>query len=344
MPYDPLARGPLPVGVRSATLTDPARDGRTIDVELWYPATGAFAGRDTGEATRDRYELLPGVSMWQLAARDADAAVGSFPVVAFSHGFGSHRRQSTFLCTHLASRGYVVVAPDHTGNTVRELIATAMGGRRSPVAIATLLDDRPADVSLAIDHALAACAGADASRIGVTGHSFGGWTALAAISRDDRIRAAVPLAPAGGASSATDPRLLFERLDFDWNREVPTLFIVAELDSVLPLASMPALYDPVRSQKRMVVIERADHMHFCDAVERIHEMFRMLPRVEGVPSSANSLPIAALAPGEHGYVTVRGLTLAHFDAYLNGDDAAREFLVDDWRDMLRAHGVAFTER
>jgi hypothetical protein len=39
----------------------------------------------------------------------------------FSHGYGAHRRQSTFFCTHLLSHGYVV-AMDHTGNTVFETI------------------------------------------------------------------------------------------------------------------------------------------------------------------------------------------------------------------------------
>ena len=29
--------------------------------------------------------------------------------MAFSHGFGGHRRQTTHFCIHLASHGYVVV-------------------------------------------------------------------------------------------------------------------------------------------------------------------------------------------------------------------------------------------
>ena len=40
----------------------------------------------------------------------------------------------------------------------------------------------------------------DANRIGMSGHSFGGWTTLAVTASDRRIRAALPLAPVGGSS------------------------------------------------------------------------------------------------------------------------------------------------
>ena len=42
-------------------------------------------------------------------------------------------------------------------------------------------------------------------RVGMTGHSFGGWTTLVPTTRDSRIVAALPLAP-GGGRTATTPR------------------------------------------------------------------------------------------------------------------------------------------
>src|SRR5262249_27794141 len=66
----------------------------------------------------------------QDAVRDAAPRAGRFPLVAFSHGYGGHRRQSTFLCTHLASHGYVVVSADHAGNTVLDALQAFMGGAR----------------------------------------------------------------------------------------------------------------------------------------------------------------------------------------------------------------------
>jgi len=346
MAYDPLPRGPFPVGVRTVTLSDADRGGRSLPTEIWYPATAANAGRDSDPKTRDSYELMPGAAMWQLAARDVDAREGAFPIVAFSHGFGAHRRQSTFLCTHLASHGYVVVAPDHTGNTVQEMLAAAMASasnapRESPVALDDLLRDRPIDIRFVVDYVAREIPSARAERIAVAGHSFGGWTTLAVVSRDERVCAALPLAPAGGASSVTDVTALQAELDFEHGREVPTLFIVAQLDSILPLDSMHVLFDAVRSWKRMVVINNADHLHFCDAVERVHELFRMLPRVEGIPGGKPFPPIAELCPGEHGYVTIKSLGLAHLDAHVKGIQAATSWLDGAWRDVLTEHGVDY---
>ena len=68
----------------------------------------------------------------------------------------------------------------------------------------------------------------DLDRIGMMGHSFGGWTTLATIPDEPRIAAALPLAPAGGRNGLTDERL-FQAIEFKWRRNVPTLFIVADL-------------------------------------------------------------------------------------------------------------------
>ena len=55
--------------------------------------------------------------------RDAETyASVRFPVVIFSHGKGGLRQQSTFYTAVLASHGYVVVSPDHEGDTIVELL------------------------------------------------------------------------------------------------------------------------------------------------------------------------------------------------------------------------------
>ena len=114
--------------------------------------------------------------------RDAGVDPGErYPLVVFSHGSGGVRFQSWFLLQALASHGYVVVAPDHAGNTaLDQLLGTA---DPFPVVAA----NRPRDVSFAIDEVLARAAdpsdplagAVDPSRVAVVGHSFGGFTALA---------------------------------------------------------------------------------------------------------------------------------------------------------------------
>lgn len=351
MTYDPFARGPFPVGVRTVQLTDAARQQRLLPTEIWYPATAASAGRDLDAASRDTYELLPGFPpAWQDAVRDAALQPGRYPLVAFSHGYGGHRRQSTFLCTHLASHGYVVAALDHTGNTVIDIVQMVLqlqagGAMPDPnSAIQEFIALRPADVAFMIDRVLAGAGevggAVDAERIGMSGHSFGGWTTLALAARDRRVRAALPLAPAGGSSSLP-VQLLQQALRFDWGRDVPTLYLVADRDSLLPLSGMQELFAKTRGTKRMVVLKNADHMHFCDRVEEVHELFRMMPPPGDFERIAKLVPpITELCSGEQAYRFVRGLGLAHMDAYLKGNESAANLLAGDLRATLAAREVA----
>ena len=351
MSWDPFARGPYPVGVRSTTVVDAARDGRSLPVEVWYPAARAHAGQDLRPDSRDAYELVPGYRVPQDAVRDVPAAPGRFPLVAFSHGYGGHRRQSTFLCTHLASHGYVVAACDHAGNTMHDVMRLAMAHRRGAAApdprstLPALVAQRPADVHLLVDRVLDGAVGdvaahVDAERVGVAGHSFGGWTSLMVARTDRRVRALLPLAPAGGES----PLPSAERrtaLDFAWGREVATLFVVAERDSLLPLAGMHDLLRRTPSAtKRMVVLENADHMHFCDRAAEVHELFRLMPPPGGFQKVARvTPPIAELAPPDHAELAVRALAVAHFDAALMDRPAARDFLRGDVATALAGRGI-----
>jgi dienelactone hydrolase len=349
MSYDPFARGPHPVGVRTLHGSDPARGGRPLPVEVWYPADERHAGEDAAPETRDSYEPMPGLpAVHQHAVRDAVPASGSYPLVAFSHGFGGHRRQSTFLCTHLASHGYVVVAVDHTGNTMLDVLQAmlaAQAGTPPPDALAVLgefVAARPLDVDFAVRHVEAEreiASRVDSSRIGVTGHSFGGWTALTVTARDARVGAVLALAPAGGAGSLGGEHLA-PVLDLDWGREVPALFLVADQDSLLPLASMRDILKRTSGPKRMVVLESADHLHFCDRIEEVHEMFRMMPPPgEFARVAANVRPISELCPPEHAYAFVRGLGLAHFDAALKGNEGAAALLAAGLEGTLEERGI-----
>lgn len=349
MAYDPFERGSLPVGVTTFNWTDPSRNDRLLTVEAWYPATETHRGQDLAAPTRDTYELIPGFPPgWQDAVRDAAPRAGRFPLVVFSHGFGAHRRQSTFLCTHLASHGYVVAAMDHAGNTIFEtvqmMMAAQMGGP-PPDTVAILseiIPARPVDVSFVIDRLLGGVEGLpgiDADRIGMSGHSFGGWTTLMVAGRDRRVRAALALAPAGGWTPLPAAPLQ-EALDFAWGRDVPTLFLVADSDTILPLKGMHELLERTTSPKRMVILTNADHMHFCDQVEQIHELFRMMPPPIFDQVASAIKPIGELCTPDGAYQFVRGLGLAHMDAHLRGDESAARFLAGDLVTTLHGRGVA----
>src|SRR5262249_6548752 len=116
----------------------------------------------------------------------------------------------------------------------------------------------------------------DPERIGIVGHSFGGWTALATTEVEPRIRAVVALAP-GGASKPR-PGILPATLSFAWGRDVPALYLVAEDDTSLPLSGMQELFERTPATKQMLILRRADHLHFMDDVERAHEAARNMQR------------------------------------------------------------------
>jgi predicted dienelactone hydrolase len=117
----------------------------------------------------------------------------------FSHGNGGVRMQSTYLLTALASHGYVVAAPDHTGSTLRDI------NDPSDLSVGAVLNSylvRPVDLSFVIDHF--AHAGPkdpffdaiDLNAIGAIGHSLGSISALRSAGLDSRIRVAIAQTPA----------------------------------------------------------------------------------------------------------------------------------------------------
>lgn len=165
----PGEHGPWNVGYRTETISYDPADGspaRSLRVVYWYPTTAT-----TGEDVM-YFGLLPGEGVLgeaPLAVSDAGA-----PVVVFSHGNSGFAEQSYFFTNFLASHGFVVVAPDHTGNTFADRDTTP-----------DIFQWRPWDVSAVVDHldSLSAphfLAGALSSARAVAGHSFGGYTALAA--------------------------------------------------------------------------------------------------------------------------------------------------------------------
>lgn len=342
--YDPFVRGRFPVGVRTVQALDAARK-RRFSCEIWYPAAAQHAGQDVAHGTQDSYTVpLSDAPRKQLAVRDAAALSGIYPLVVYSHPSGGHRRAATFLCTHLSSHGYVVAALDHSEAVAAELARKSSETEEERAARwEALIASRVPDIRFLLDQLLDGAAWdseakLDATRVGIVGHSFGGWTALAANDVERRIRAVVALAP--GGSSQPKPGMLPVKLAFDWRRDVPTLYLVAEQDASLPLSGMYEIFERTPATKQLIVLRRADHMHFMDDVEEMHEAVRAMPftgELAWLPKEM--LPISELCSGEQAHLFVRGLTLCHMDAVLKRQETARQFLDGDIEGELAARGV-----
>lgn len=352
---DWFARGSHPVGVRTALL-DHAPGGSSLTLELWYPATEAHRGQDLDATSQDEFEVVPAFpAARQQAVRDAVPADVSLPLVVYSHGATSHRRACTQLCTHLASHGYAVASVDHPGSTVMDLMADLASASEGSPRMDMLISagNRPKEVSYVVDRLLDGVISEltgqfDPERIGACGVSFGGWTTLAINSRDIRFRASFPIVPAFGAgplgTSSLEPLLDLE----GWGRDVPTLVLAAENDSLIMIDELRRLHRELRCDKRLVVLRNAEHVHFVDGAEERHEMLRMQFKSGSMPNAAGvdfvsvgeaMKPFSELCPAEHGSDTVRGLGLAHMNAQLRDDADARDFLQRDLAAAFRDHGI-----
>ena len=324
--YDPFVRGPFAVGVRTVEALDAAR-GRRFPCEIWYPAAALGEGRDSPPEIRD-----------------APSLPGRWPLILFSHHSSGHRRAATYLTTHLASHGYVAGALDHSEVTAPELAhKDGETAEQREARVDAWVGSRVPDVRYLLDYLLEH-AGLDAETkldegaIGIVGHSLGGWTALAATEEEPRIRAVVALAP--GGSDRPRPGIIPGRLTFRWGRDVPTLYLAAEMDTPIPLDKIYELFERTPASKAMVVLGRSDHLHFIDDVEKQHEAVRAMAWSGVLAYLPQEMrPMAELCSGEQAHLFVRGLALGHLDAVLRGNEAARRFLAGDIESELARRGV-----
>jgi predicted dienelactone hydrolase len=320
--YDPFVRGAFSVGVRTVELRDAAR-ARTFPCEIWYPAAPGRQKDDRRYATDDQISLSE--------MRDAEAYTGVYPLIGFSHSTGGDRRQSSFLCAHMASHGYVVSALDHSELVAPELARRAQQtAEQAAVRVQAMIENRVPDVQFLLDQMLAGDSlgpnvDIDHQRIGLVGHSFGGWTVLATPASEPRVEAVVALAP--GGASQRKRNILPLSLNFNWQRTVAMLLLAAEDDAFLPLQGMLEIFERAPSPKLMVTLKRADHLHFTDDAEQAHEALRTSNLGEQYAEIQRDMrPAAQLVSGATAHAFASGLSVAHFDAILRRHSSARRFL------------------
>lgn len=141
------------VEVRSLTLNDRERD-RTYPVDLYLP-------------------------------NDVHTISGSLPVMVFSHGYGDTRTHpDTVAAAHsIAANGFAVAVPEHVGSNQAFQTDFIKGFSHESFEVMEFIN-RPKDIHFLLDTLEQQNDGdfqgrLQLDRVGITGHSFGGYTALA---------------------------------------------------------------------------------------------------------------------------------------------------------------------
>lgn len=198
------------------------------------------------------------------------AGAGAAAIVIFSHGFGACPAHSSFLTAALSGEGMLVVAPRHADSgcagragmprpeapfRIPEVwTEDSFRGRRDDVvAILAALRTDPAFTG-AIDW----------SRLGLMGHSLGGYTVLGLAGawpswRIEGVGAVVALSPSCAPFLGPAGRL--DRLT------APVLFQGGTMDfGVTPfLRRKNGCYDKARAPARLLVFRGAGHFAWLDA-------------------------------------------------------------------------------
>ncbi|HWO68608.1 MAG TPA: lipase [Umezawaea sp.] len=276
------------------------------------------------------------------SAAPVDRGHGDWPVVLFSPGFGSARELNAGLTDDLASRGYVVVSLSHT----HESAAVEFPGGRVEYGLVgdedlpgrkTAIDARVADTRFVLDELARLDRGdnpdaerdplprglvgaLDLSRVGMFGHSYGGYTAGETMVQDRRIDAGVNVDGAMGHGRGVDPYLPGEVV----KRGLDRPFLLVGGDFVDPgtgarteHSHLERAFDPTwadfwprqRGWKRDLHLDGSTHYGFTDLQVVVPQLDSLLPPATRTALIGTIDPARSLAV-QHDYLA------AFFDLHL----------------------------
>jgi len=212
----------------------------TVNLLRWFtgsPTAPIPAGLPTNLPTTLPTDSYQGVPL---------SNAGPFPVVLFSHGYGGYPEQSTFLTDHLATWGFVVVAPDHRSRDLKAVLSGTTGRGQDDVTDLRQALDLVRFMNTAPDDLLSGKL--DLHRIASLGHSAGGGAAIT-FAGDSDVRAYIGLAPASGTPPPAKPGMIMQ----------------GTADKVVNPGDTLKLFARLPAPKRLILVHKAGHNVFADA-------------------------------------------------------------------------------
>lgn len=243
---------------------------------------GPFAVSETEvSVARPDSTLFPALLYYPAGAEGAP-----YPAICFAHGYLSAPERYAGTMRHLASWGYIVIAPksglelfpDH--DLYAEDLSHAL----------KFLEDANVDPASLLRGLV------DTNRFGLSGHSMGGGADMLSAAMDDRIGAVAALAPAETWPSAIAEMHLIV---------APVFLISGTDDAIAPiLRHQLPMYESANAPRLMAAIKGGSHCGFLD-----------YPPPDAVCDTAT-------IPSRKQLAITRRLLTAFFNLHLKGDQSA----------------------
>jgi predicted dienelactone hydrolase len=272
----------------------------------------------------------------------------SIPLIIVSHGLGGDRTNYADFGRHLASYGLAVALIQHPGSDT-EQVQALLSGQASEIFKVSEFIDRPKDISFLLDELEQRNAGVynnqlNLNQVGVVGHSFGAYTALAmggaqidyqnleldclskfdsvnlarmfqcrALElprqvydlRDSRVKAIMPINP---VNSSIFGQQSLSQLN------LPILWKTSGKDTVTPVAwEQVRSFTWLKTPEKYLLLAEGDH-HINLNLSSVNQVVSVSLKeiIEPTPATVNS------------YVNAMGL--AFFQVYLMNDETYRAYL------------------
>ena len=291
---DPAKLGPYPVGVRTEVFVDKSRidpvteKPRTLVTDVWYPAVdSANDKRPTTFASffvsKEGVAAAAGIitgfggnfftlnrNFKTLARRNAKFRDGRFPLLIFSHGNGGLRHQNAYQCDYLASHGYIIAAPDHTGNAALTVLPDQIVPYDGVTRSSERRDDRPKDCTFLITQLWKLAQSKDhwlrdafvPNKVGAFGHSFGGFTVCRLAELDPRVQAIIPM------TLAVTTANIFENVDAKpVSCRIPSMVLLGDADRTVKQRgndASTAWFKATAASSYLLVFKDAGHFTFTE--------------------------------------------------------------------------------
>ena len=285
---------------------------RPLTSAVWYPTR-----------VRPRLYCYGGPSSGWVALNAQPDQGGPYPLLVFSHGYAGSGLGALFMTEALASRGWIVVAPDHhdrfSAARIRAGAVTDVDGqglRRHALEIAASGPEKRDEYSYRLDEMKAALDGilshptlgplVDRRRIAIGGHSFGGFTALGLCGplperRDSRVKALLLFSTGAGGYLYREDELKAVK--------IPCMCFLGEAEREQKRGNKTMveltrkIYACLSPPKYLVEVQGADHFSFNNRF-------------------SDTLGARRMSGSEEQFQIIRRYSIAFLEKYLGAGDAA----------------------